>query len=405
MHGRVIVLWVLAAGCASGSAGEPMLSDVELSLGPGSAEPNLFAASDGRVVLTWHERVAERRYALRVAQRENGRWSEPRTIAEGDGFFVNWADFPSLVELADGSWIVHWLQKSAPGTYAYHVALSRSPDKGASWGSALTPHRDVSPTEHGFVSMVPWKDGAALVWLDGRAMTGEGATGSGEGHAMPGGNMSIRFTTVGAGGKLGEELVIDDRTCECCQTALARTTSGLVAAYRDRSEGEIRDIAIARYADGKWSEPRHVAKDNWHFPACPVNGPSLSAKGDTVAIAWFTAPNGEHQVNVAFSTDAGATWTAPISAGDERPLGRVDIELLSGDAAMVSWLETGRRQAEVRMRRVERGGSVGRASLVARSNESRSSGFPRMVRVGNEILFAWTETGEEGGVRVARSTH
>lgn len=213
--------------------------------------------------------------------------------------------------------------------------------------------------------------------------------------------MSIRFTTVGAGGKLGDELVIDNRTCECCQTALARTANGLVAAYRDKSEDNIRDIAIVRYADGKWTEPRHVGSDNWHFPACPVNGPSLSAMGDTVAIAWFTAANAVHKVNVAFSTDAGATWTAPISAGDERPLGRVDIELLSGDAAMVSWLETGRRRAEVRMRRVERSGRVGRSSLVTLSSEARSSGFPRMVRLGDELLFAWTETGDNGGVRVA----
>ena len=108
-------------------------------------------------------------------------------------------------------------------------------------------------------------------------------------------------------------------------------------------------------------------------------------------------------MNVAFSTDAGATWTAPIAVHDERPLGRVDIELLSGDAALVSWLETGRRRAEVRMRRVERSGGVGRSSRVTYSSEARSSGFPRMVRVGDELVFAWTETGENGGVRVAAS--
>ncbi|NIQ55302.1 MAG: hypothetical protein GWN85_18040 [Gemmatimonadetes bacterium] len=31
----------------------------------------------------------------------------------------------------------------------------------------------------------------------------------------------------------------------------------------------------------------------------------------------------------------------------------------------------------------------------------RASGFPRMVRVGDEVLFAWTLTGPAGGVRVA----
>jgi len=40
---------------------------------------------------------------------------------------VNWADFPSFVELADGSWAVHWLEMLGEGHYAYgvQVALSR----------------------------------------------------------------------------------------------------------------------------------------------------------------------------------------------------------------------------------------------------------------------------------------
>ncbi len=43
----------------------------------------------------------------------------------------------------------------------------------------------------------------------------------------------------------------------------------------------------------------------------------------------------------------------------------------------------------------------GNAWLVAQTSEARSSGFPRMVRSGDEIVFAWTLPGDEGGVRVA----
>jgi hypothetical protein len=398
---------MLVTGCAMPDAGTPAFSlgQVEFTAPAGSGEPNLYAAPDGRVVMSWLEKTGDGRHALKVAVRSGGHWGEPRTVAESDAFFANWADFPSVLELPDGSWAVHWLQKTAGSKYAYHVQVAISTDKGATWSKPVTPHRDLSPTEHGFVSMVPWGDGVGLIWLDGRAMVGQGAAapgaaGGGSDHEMPRGAMTVRFTTIGAGGSLGDEVLLDDRTCECCQTALASTRRGLVAAYRDRSEAEIRNIAITRLVNGQWTEPRHVADDNWHYPGCPVNGPSLSSAGDTVAIAWFTAPEQQPRVFAAFSTDGGATWSAPVRVDDGQPLGRVDIELLSDGSALVLWVETTAR-AEVRARRVRRDGQVDASWLVAETSDARASGFPRMARAGEEIVFSWTLVGETGGVRVA----
>lgn len=399
----VALVATLALG-ACGGAPRFMPGEVEFSAPAGSGEPNLYVTADGRVVITWLEPVThdpdDRRHALRVAVRADGRWSNPRTIVESDDLFVNWADFPSLIELPDGTWLVHWLQKVAPRTYAYHVKLALSKDQGATWSAPFSPHRDDSPTEHGFVAMVPWVDGGALVWLDGRQMTGEGGTGKGEGeHTM--GAMTLRFTTVRSDGALGADVLLDDRTCECCQTALARTASGLVAAYRDRSEGEIRDIAVVRYLNGSWMAPKHVANDAWHYPGCPVNGPALSAAGDTVAIAWFTAAAQQPRVYVAFSTDGGAVFGAPVRVDQGRPIGRVDIALLPDGAALVSWLEAaGEDGAEVRARRVQRSGRADASWRIATTSAARFSGFPRLAAVGDEIVFAWTASGLAPSVQV-----
>ncbi len=398
------LLAAIGSAACSEARDRYVVGNVEFSAPAGSKAHNLHATSDGRVVLTWHEPMSGGGSALRLAVREtSGMWSEPRTVVEGESFFVNWADFPSLVELPNGQWLVHWLQRTAPASYAYHVKLAITGDQGATWGEPFSPHRDVSPTEHGFVSMVPWQEGAALVWLDGRAMKGddEAMEGDGkQGHEMPRGAMTMRFTTLDASGKLGEETLLDARTCECCQTALARTAGGLVAAYRDRSETELRNIAITRFAGGAWSEPKPVHDDGWHYPGCPVNGPSLSAAGDTVAIAWFTAPNEQRRVSVAFSTDGGASFGAPIQVDDGRPVGRVDIETLGDGSVLVSWLESRPQGAEVLARRVERSGRMGRPWVVTRTSEERASGFPRMVRAGSDVVFAWTAPAD-GGVNVA----
>lgn len=368
----------------------------EFAGSPGTAEPSLAPGPDGGAVLTWFAKTAGG-HRLLLSVRQNGVWQEPLPVVQERDFFVNWADFPSFVALDDGTWIVHWLERVARAPYAYHVKLAISRDRGATWSAPLVPHSDQSPKEHGFVSMVPWEHGAALVWLDGRGM------GSADGHdpeAANRGAMSLRFTTVAVDGTVGEDVLLDGRTCECCQTALVRTRRGLVAAYRDRSDAEIRDVAVVRYVRGRWSDPVIVGNDNWHYPGCPVNGPQLAARGDTVALAWFAAPEQAPRVQVAFSSDAGESFGSPIRIDDGQPAGRVDIEFLPDGTALVVWLELTEEAAELRARRISSGGRTDPSWSIAQTASARASGFPRMVVAGDEILIAWTKVGDDGGVRV-----
>src|SRR5688500_11750865 len=73
----------------------------------GTSKPFLTATPRGDLLLTWFEARPgpDRHVALRIVTRRQGRWSEPQTIAEHDRFFVNWADFPSATETAQGAWV------------------------------------------------------------------------------------------------------------------------------------------------------------------------------------------------------------------------------------------------------------------------------------------------------------
>lgn len=386
-----------AFGCGT-EAPRPTVGAVELALPPESGEPNLHATADGRAVLTWHEPAGDG-HALMFAVRNHDGWSEPRAIAAGRDFFVNWADFPSLIELQDGTWVVHWLEEVAEAPYAYHVMISLSRDRGATWSEPFSPHEDDSPTEHGFVSMVPWRGGAVLIWLDGRKMAGAEAAGAHGG--VDAGEMTLRATTMRPSGELGEDVLLDGRTCECCQTALVQAGDEVVAAYRDRSAEEIRNIGVVRLAHGEWSEPAHVHDDGWRYPGCPVNGPQLAAHGENVAVAWFTAPDDTPATYVAFSDDAGRTFGRRIRVDGGDPLGRVDLELMPDGRAVVVWLERTEAAAQIRARTVASDGELGVAAVVAETSESRGSGFPRMALVGDELVIAWTLMGESGGVRAA----
>lgn len=366
--------------------------------GAGSAQPQLSVSRHG-VVLSWVERTGAEA-TLKFAERTGAGWSAPRAVASGKDWFVNWADVPSVVRLADGTLAAHWLQKSGADTYAYDVRLSYSKDDGKTWSPSFTPHHDGTKTEHGFATLFQMPGaGLGLIWLDGRRMKG-GDHGAGGSHGSD--DMTLRFGTFGADWKQTSEVELDARVCECCPTTVALTSDGPIAAYRDRSPDEVRDIYITRFENGKWTEGRPVHADGWRVPACPVNGPALSARGRQVAVAWFNAKDDQPKSFAALSTDAGRTFGAPVRLDDDASLGRVDVELLADGSAAAAYVEYSGQRAQFRVRRIGADGAKSAPVTVAGMVGNRSSGYPRMVLSGSELVFAWTEReGNTSQVRTA----
>ena len=393
---------VFAVALACSPADAPQLpleaiTAIDAPAGPQSGEPYLAVDASGRVHLSWLERNADSTVALRLSVRTDGQWSTPVTVTSRSDLFVNWADFPSVFVAPAGRIVLHWLQRRPGGKkYSYDAMTRQSADGGDTWSEPRLLHDDNVAAEHGFVSFFATDgDSVEAVWLDGRATGGGGH----EGHR---GSMQLGNSRIGPDGGVAASVIIDDRICDCCQTAAATTSRGPVVVYRDRSPDEIRDIAVLRRVDGKWTQPARVHADDWHIEGCPVNGPSIVADGEKVAVAWFTGARDTARVNVAFSSDAGATFGAPVRVDDGNPAGRVDVEFDRAGSALVTWLErTGDDGAEVRIRAVAPDGARSSAMVVANSAAARATGFPRMVRSGDELLFAWTQPGDSARVRMA----
>ncbi|HSB08810.1 MAG TPA: sialidase family protein [Blastocatellia bacterium] len=376
--------------------------EIDSPAGPSSGEPNLFTAPDGRVFLSWIEAVANGRHSLRFSIRDGQRWSEPRTISEGSDWSVNWANFPSLIVAADGSLVAHWLVKAGSDSHASYINIARSTDQGKTWGKPFMPHRDNTTTEHGFVSMLPLgRAEVGALWLDGRQFGKASKANEHSAHPPSSNEMTLRWAVIGKNGELAEEALLDARVCDCCQTSAALTSEGPVVVYRDRSPEEVRDISIIRLVKGRWTEPRTVHADGWHIQGCPVNGPSIAADGRRVAVSWFTAARDSQRVNIAFSTDAGASFAQPVKVDEGSPVGRVDVRMLGDGSALVCWLERTSKGGEIKARRVRADGSRDQSRGIAVADVARATGFPRMTRAGDDVIFAWTDSSSPSRVRVS----
>jgi len=361
----------------------------------GSAQPNLAADRNGRVWLSWLESRAGGGHKLQIASLRDTSWSPPFTIAEGTDFLANWADFPSIFVTSTGTLAAHWLQRGI-GT-PYGIQLRTSTDDGRTWTRPETPHRDTATGEFGFVSFFEAPGtGLGLVWLDGRRPV----KGAGQpAHTEGGSGMAVRAALV-KNGVPGEQAVVDPQVCECCQTSAARTSDGVVVAYRDRSDANIRDISVARFANGRWSGPSNVHADNWEINGCPVNGPVVTALGDTVAVAWFTMAGGTPHVRVAFSADGGRQFGTPVQADTNVTFGRLGMVMPAPDRVLVSSIERNNAGVELVVREVTRDGRAGPPVVVAPSTSDRSSGFARMALTGKRVVLAWTEVRRNAPPRV-----
>lgn len=368
--------------CACSQQESVRIVSMESPAQTGSAEPFLFTDEAGQVYLSWIEK-SDTLSQLKYARLQQDQWL-PHQIISGRNWFVNWADYPMLA-VNKGHYVAHFLAKSGDGTFAYNVNLVTSAD-GETWTAPFVIHDDGKQAEHGFVSLLPYGDNFLITWLDGRNTVMEGATNDHhEGHH---GVMTLRAALINAAGVKLNEWELDNKTCDCCQTTAVVTSQGPAVIYRDRSDDELRDMAIVRLqGDSVWTAPEPVYTDNWKIAGCPVNGPRADALGSSIVVAWFTAADNQPTVKLSFSQTDGETFGPPIQVNTEPTIGRVDVVLLDANTAVVSWMEG----SMIKAMRIEQDGTKGEPVLIATSSEARSSGFPQMTRAGDKLIFAWTD--------------
>lgn len=323
-------------------------------------------------------------------------WTAPATAIASRQMFSNMADRPSVFLTSEHQLLAHWLEKSSARDYGYEAMLAKASLHEQQWqtiGPVWQPEQPTRNGYDGFVSLLEYSGKIRAFWIDGRFY-----------QESTGGKM--RLLTAEIAEQVENEQVLDANICSCCDTAAINTPDGPIVFYRGRSDDEIRDILRIKWESGKWSQPSKVADDNWHIAGCTVDGPQVASVGEQLVVVWFTGAGGKASVRIAFSDDAGQTFSASRMVDNISPfgpIGRSGVIMLENGDAIVSWIGHSKaaKKNAIWLRRISPEGAMGPYVHVNNISNSRLTGFLQMSHLDGQLYINWTEPADKAkGVSV-----
>ena len=415
----------LATGCGRESSLSGGMDAIALGL-PGLANAHVTLAADGdRVAAAWAASGAKGTDVYSAVSADGGRtFGRPVRVNDLDGDASANGEQPPRVLVKGRAVDVLWVSKRA-GVAAIRAAAS------SDGGATFTPARSITPSgvtgARGWESATLGPDGRVhAVWLDGRfatpspprekpAAAGPAAPNDHSQHAPSPSSAKGASAAPAAkhqhapmrqdiyhvtwkGADAPVETSVAANVCFCCKTAVVARGGDVFVAWRHLFPGGVRDIAVARSADGgrTFQDPVRVSADNWKIDACPDDGPAMTVDGDgALHVAWPTLVRDPDASRMAIfeatSRDGGVTFSprARVDSANSGPA-HPRLATTAGGRRAVVWDELAQGARRVLFRAT--GGAA--APLSA----GGVSSYPAITAVGDGFLVAWTDQAEGASV-------
>ena len=393
--GAAVMVVGALAGCARGDRA-PGAAPVELSV-DGRSNAHLSLAADGRrVAAAWVASSDAGADVFAVVSEDGGRrFGAPVRVNDLAGDVGGNGEQPPRVVMKDGAMTIVWVSKRDKVS---GIRAARSSDG----GRTFSPARTISP--EGVTGARGWEsaaiDDAGVVhaaWLDGRhaqpSPPPAAPAGQASSPAAKHVHGAMRQDIVHAMWRDGEAIVetpVADNVCFCCKTGVAARGGDVFVVWRHLFPGGVRDIAIARSADGgrTFGAPVRVSADEWKIDACPDDGPALAIDGTgAIHVAWPTllqeGASPHMAIFEAVSHDGGATFS-PRARVDASATGASHprIAVSAAGARAIVWDEVAAEGRRVMYR------AGGAAVPFA---EGGSASYPAIVSAPDGFVVAWTE--------------
>jgi hypothetical protein len=248
--------------------------------------PYLTKDNSGNIVLSWIRSLNDSSFQFCYAISADGGKSFGKAVAVYSSMNIHphSENIPKIIFKPSGEILALWGagNPNPKNPYSGLIYLSQSFDYGKTWTQATRLVTDTAGYDQRYFDVSLKADGeAAIIWLDNRKKTNK------EGSSL------YFAATHGSNGFKNEKLIAEP-CCECCRTVLCSDKhNNIHVLYRAILNDSIRDMVYTVSMDGgkTFQQPKKISNDNWVIKGCPHSGPSMTAAGNGMHMAWFTGGN------------------------------------------------------------------------------------------------------------------
>lgn len=244
---------------------------------PGAHEPELAVDDADHVAIVC---ASNERAYVRVSRDRGATFSDPTTLPAAGTISVGMRRGPKIAIVDERTLCVALCAGERGGGKDGDVLAFRSTDLGATWSAPVRVNTTPSSAREGLHALASGPKGElACAWidLDGDAPDVVLALSTDDGSTF-GTNRRLGRYAKGASSAL----------CPCCSPSIAIDRDGtLYVAWREERSGK-RDVVLATSHDAFATRAtlQRLGTARWELAACPMDGGSVRAAGDDVAIVW-----------------------------------------------------------------------------------------------------------------------
>jgi hypothetical protein len=311
---------------------------------PGAQQsaPQIQVAPDGTIHAMWIDfRSGKGEIAMARSSDRGATFSPTRIVLPGRHALAGMQRGAQFVIDRQGGVHVVYQERTPLGKVS--AMYSRSTDAGASFSTPIYAGADSGRYNQDFPSIaIDSSDNIYLAWVDDR----DHELGTTE-------YTQLYFTRSTDRGASFSAPVVASRmpggvggSCECCNTAIATTADGVVFIAFRGNIANVRDVNVARTADGGATfDVFPAASSSWTLAACPMTGSSIAIdRNDRAHVVWRDSRQSASSREIVYHAslgraDSSCTLDKAISDSPKRT-NFPSIGITREGAVVVAWQDT-----------------------------------------------------------------
>lgn len=275
--------------------------------------------------------------------------------------------------------------------FSGNVRFSYSNNNGRSFSEPVTVNDNLDITGHRFDALTVADNGNIyLAWLDKR----DKLKAIKEGKKYTG--AAVYYAMSDDGGKsFHANKKIIDNSCECCRVVIDTDNRDLpVIFWRNIYGKNTRDHALVNFdSANKAAEPVRISYDNWQVDACPHHGPDMSlTQSGNMHLVWFN--NAEKKHGLFYKRLNKDNSSSEIfSFGNYNATASHPNVLSAGNRVWLSWKEFDGKQETAWVQSSDNNGDTWSDAKII-SSTLNGSDYPFLLSDKKTVYLQWKTTQE-----------